>query len=260
MRDYGKVRLSFWTDDKMQELSDQGKLLALYLLSGPHSNSIGCFRLPDGYITDDLGWDQETVTETLSELSRNGFLYRCLRTRWVFISNYLKHNPPENPNVGKSMVPLIEAVPPKSPFYKEFLNRIETLSHRFPERLGERLRQGMPNPEPEPEPEPISIAHPTNGSTGGKAEPLDHDFEVWWQLVPRKVGKGQARKAYRAARKKADAETLETGVKHFAQACRGKDEQYIAHPATWLNGERWLDEAGASGAAAQPIEYKPGML
>ena len=68
------------------------------------------------------------------------------------------------------------------------------------------------------------------------------EFESWWQDVPRKVSKGQAEKAFRAARKKADLETLTAGIRRYAEQVRGTEPKYIKHPATWLNGECWLDE------------------
>ena len=43
------------------------KALANYLVTGPHSNAIGAYLLPDAYIADDLGWTAETVTQTLSK-------------------------------------------------------------------------------------------------------------------------------------------------------------------------------------------------
>lgn len=67
-------------------------------------------------------------------------------------------------------------------------------------------------------------------------------FDEWWALVPHKVGKGQARGAYRTALKKTDPETLKAGIVRYARDVAGKDTEFIAHPATWLNGERWLDE------------------
>lgn len=59
---------------------------------------------------------------------------------------------------------------------------------------------------------------------------------------PAKVGKGQARKAFNAALKKADVSTILDGMERYARSVKGKDSRFIAHPATWLNGERWTDE------------------
>lgn len=72
--------------------------------------------------------------------------------------------------------------------------------------------------------------------------PQPDPFDSWWSYYPRKISKGTARIAFKGALKKASLETLTTGVKRFAQECEGKDPKFIPHPATWLRGERWLDE------------------
>jgi len=65
---------------------------------------------------------------------------------------------------------------------------------------------------------------------------------MWWTHVPRKAGKGQALKAYRTARKKNAADVLLAGIMRYAAERSGLDPTYTAHPATWLNGERWKDD------------------
>ena len=67
-------------------------------------------------------------------------------------------------------------------------------------------------------------------------------FNAFWAEVPRKVAKGNARKAYRSALKKAAAQSILDGMKRYSASVKGKDPKYIAHPATWLNGERWTDQ------------------
>ena len=84
---------------------------------------------------------------------------------------------------------------------------------------------------------------PTKKRTSSSADAADGDFEVWWSMHPRKVGKGQARRAYTGARKKTDAATLLDAIGRFAEQHKGTDPRFIPHPATWLNGERWLDAA-----------------
>lgn len=80
-------------------------------------------------------------------------------------------------------------------------------------------------------------------ATSESVNPLDHDFDDWWQHYPRKVGKGQARKAYRAARKKVDHDTLVAAIKAQAMPLMAKGPEFCPHPSTWLNGERWADQA-----------------
>jgi hypothetical protein len=74
----------------------------------------------------------------------------------------------------------------------------------------------------------------------------DDGFDDFWQHVPKKAGKGQAKKAWRSALKKTDAETIIAAMQGYARQREGQDQQFTAHPATWLNGERWLDEAAPS--------------
>jgi len=68
----------------------------------------------------------------------------------------------------------------------------------------------------------------------------DDDFNTFWNTYPRKVGKGAARKAWKTALKKTDPTTILEAVNHYRITCP-QDPTYIAHPTTWLNAERWLD-------------------
>ena len=67
-------------------------------------------------------------------------------------------------------------------------------------------------------------------------------FDAFWDLYPRKVAKGHARLAFKKACDKVKPETIMDAVKKFAAAVEGKEKQYIPHPTTWLNGERWDDD------------------
>lgn len=84
----------------MRRVSDDARLLALYLLTGQHTNMIGCFRLPDGYVSEDLAWTPERVSKGFDELSANGFATRDSSSKWVLIRNFLTWNSVENPNQG----------------------------------------------------------------------------------------------------------------------------------------------------------------
>lgn len=69
----------------------------------------------------------------------------------------------------------------------------------------------------------------------------DAEFEQWWQAYPRKVGKGHARRAYHSAirTKKVTTQRLLDSIREQKFDPR---PQFVPMPATWLNGERWLDE------------------
>ena len=74
-------------------------------------------------------------------------------------------------------------------------------------------------------------------------------FDAFWVAYPRKVSKKTAARAW--AKLKVDANmfrrimaSLET-VKKTEQ---WQNIQFIPHPTTWLNGERWNDEVAVSTA------------
>lgn len=81
------------------------------------------------------------------------------------------------------------------------------------------------------------------------------DFDRFWRIYPRRVGKGDARKAWAAAIKKgADTRTIIAGAERYAAERAGQDERYTAHAATWIHGERWTDEPATNGAG-RPKSY-----
>ena len=73
---------------------------------------------------------------------------------------------------------------------------------------------------------------------------MNQEFEIFWKSCPRRIGKGEARKAFIRARKSVEFHVLLSGIETYSEHCRKevKESRYICHPATWLNQERWEDE------------------
>jgi hypothetical protein len=72
----------------------------------------------------------------------------------------------------------------------------------------------------------------------------DPDFRAFWDAYPRKVDKGHARKAWIAIMKKGGVEPgdiIAGAIAYRNDPKRKPDITFTAHPATWLNGERWTD-------------------
>lgn len=136
--------------------SDDGRMLSLYLLTSPHANMTGCFRLPDGYVCEDLQWDKNRVSEGFEELSRNGFAIRDKATRWVLIPGYLEWNGFENPNVAIAALKLFRDVPDKIAIKSLLADGMRQAISRFePGKLNgfERVLEGFQTVVGTPEPE-----------------------------------------------------------------------------------------------------------
>lgn len=81
------------------------------------------------------------------------------------------------------------------------------------------------------------------------------EFETWWALVPHKVGRGHAERAFRAALKITTLDSLTAGIRRYSAEVAGKEARFVKHPATWLNGKCWTDEpTGANGHALDDPE------
>jgi hypothetical protein len=70
------------------------------------------------------------------------------------------------------------------------------------------------------------------------------EFDRFWAAYPRRVAKEAARKAFEAAIKGGTAvEALIEGARRYAGERAGQEPRYTKHPATWLHGGCWEDEA-----------------
>lgn len=108
-------------------------------------------------------------------------------------------------------------------------------TRRQTDELGDKSGQNYTSPVSHEPPVEPSLLNP---------KVIQAQFDDFWEVYPRKIGKGQARRAWTKAVKDTDPSVILAGAREFYQWCvRDRTEtQFIPHPSTWLNGERWLDE------------------
>lgn len=85
-------------------------------------------------------------------------------------------------------------------------------------------------------------------------------FDIFWNEYPRKVGKGQAKKIWsKIAPDKALFEKIMSALRVVKNCQQWQTDrgQFIPHPATWLNQERWDDEYGTADAEAPNNKASP---
>lgn len=87
--------------------------------------------------------------------------------------------------------------------------------------------------------------------------PVD-GFDRWWAVYPRRTAKGDAEKAFATAARRGDVtfSDLMAATTRFARS--PPDAQFTPHPATWLNGKRYLDEPDTIHRASQRPDSHPG--
>lgn len=195
MRDYGKVHTSFWTSTNIRTMSEDGRALAMYLLTSPHGTIAGAFRLPDGYVCEDMQWTSERVSEGFAELARNGFATRCATSKWVWVIKHFHWNPPENPNQRKAAAKVAASIPAECAWKREFLrvhgpmlgfgdeyeiDPCETLSQPLPNQEQEQEQQQEQEQEQDVSPPAAKPAARAADTTRGSRLPGDWALPKAW--------------------------------------------------------------------------------
>lgn len=124
----------FWTEKKIINLPDQAKLLYFYLLTSPHNNTIGFYRLPYEYITADLTWENEKVTKEFEFLiEKTNLIEYDKDAAVVLIKDFLHYNPIKNKRTEEKALKEINALEENRLFYN-FLDIIKTIK-TFPDEI-----------------------------------------------------------------------------------------------------------------------------
>lgn len=80
------------------------------------------------------------------------------------------------------------------------------------------------------------------------------DFDTFWALVPRRVGKKAAGRAWRAVERRGESAEAIEGMRAYAAAFAqsGTELKYVPHPSTWLNRRGWEDDLEAVFPSRKP--------
>jgi hypothetical protein len=220
MRDYGRVHATFWSSPTTGSLSDDGKLLALYLMTCSHNTIAGMFRLPDGYIAEDIKWSPERVAKGFDELLANGFANRCPLTKWVWICKHLEWNPPDNPNQRKAADKIVAGVPKNCAWLSVF-NGSETVEETLSEP-----RNNLPVPVPVPV-----------GGAGGAAEkPKSRKTRPMPTTLPE--GFAVSDRVLKWAVEQGLAGVIELHFEAFVSTCRAKGYTYVDWDEAFMSAVR----------------------
>ena len=154
----------------------------------------------------------------------------------------VKNESPSAPHFGNQSDPTsgIEATPLRESKYKKTRSKTTDLKDKHMLISGEKSDNaslpldGIDAPENET---------PSSQKKTG-AEKYPADFLEWYAMYPRKKAKGDALKAYRAARKEIGHPELMEKTRKFVVYVQQTqtEQQFIPYPATWLRASQWEDE------------------
>lgn len=242
MRDYSKVSGSFWTGKTGKSLRGdiETQLTALYLMTSPHSNMIGVFYCPIGYIHLDTGLSIEGATKGLQSLCEGGYCTYDYETDTVFVHEMAKYQ------IGDSL--------------KAADNRVKDIQKQYDSISQSLIKQGFFNKYSEAfclEDSEITVSPleaPTKPETGTGTETelkpktlvrsAPSRFAEFWDAYPktsRKVGKTACQKKWKARNLDAIADQIISHVKSMAVTKTWLDG-FEPAPLTYINQSRWDDE------------------
>ena len=217
---YQKIYSQIWQDEKFITLSQDAKFLFLYIITSPHSNSIGLYVLPKQYICADLNWDMKRLGKPFGELLAKGLILYDETVNLICVKNHLKFNPIENENQAKAASKIVMHLP-KSSIYSTILERLGKPFHK-PLREGLQERYGEPETETKTEErENIYICARARATPSPKMKFLDSVFLT--------------DEEYKKLQEVIGQKSLEIGIEKLDYSISVKGGKYKDHYKTLLN-------------------------
>lgn len=270
-REHARVYLTIWTDPDFRKLSSDAQWLYFVMLTHPTLTYCGVIEWREAK----LAALAENMTildlrQAAWELGETNLVAVDPDTEEALVRSFVRHDGVlKMPNVVKRMVLDYAGIASLKLMH---LVSIETRRaiEEHPEYKGVEEAGPVAKQFPEPFPEgsfwvPDWFQKSSNFDTPKKREPfqvgyspsptptpLSKDkltpdshadaFETFYEIYPRKMKPGDAKKAWKAAVKRADPEIIIAGARRLAADPNAPEPNFLPYPATWLRADSWNDE------------------
>jgi hypothetical protein len=141
MSHFRKIDVRIWNDAKFRSLSEAGKLCFFMLLTHPMMTALGAMRGTFHGLASEISADPEPFREGFRQLLSKGMAEADEEGVLIALPNFLKYNPPANPNVVKAWEKSLEFLP-ECPLKTVVIQRAKS----FVEGLGKPFAQALPKP------------------------------------------------------------------------------------------------------------------
>ena len=176
---YSRVSSRFWPEAKEGGWTEDMVTLGLFLLTCEQRTTEGLYRLPKGYMIEDLpdGWTVERLTASLDALSAEGFAHYDDKARVVFLPKAMKYQRPDNKNQQTAAIRNLKGLPatrfsePFAEAAKQYAQAFhQAFTQAFPQGLGKGYRDSLA-------PALAPALAPTPATTPNGADPVDNSAE-----------------------------------------------------------------------------------
>lgn len=277
MRNYGYIATAIWVDPDFRRLTGDAQRLYFLLITQADISSVGTLPIrlrrwagmADGSTT-------ERLSDDLAELEAARFVVLDWDQEELLVRTFVRwdggHTNPKRLTAIKATAKGITSPILAAALAAEFdslginhdLVKPQVDSHSIadrspsdPPRVVVALGSQVPNPQPttnnkQPATPSNTIANRPEAEHSS-ATPMvrtrnpDAEFDEFWKLYPRKVGKDDARRVFAGMirKKRATPAEIITGAARLASDPNlpGPDRKsFIPHPSTWLHRAGWEDE------------------
>ena len=138
-RRYRKVSVQIWGDAKFFSMSHEGQLAFLFILTHPNMTGIGAMRATMDGLSAELNMDRKGFREPFDK----GLVKASTEAPLITLPNFIKHNPPENPNVVKGWLKILDTLP-ECELLEEHIGLVLQALKGYGEHLAEPFTEGLP--------------------------------------------------------------------------------------------------------------------
>lgn len=231
------IKPEFWRSQDMANRSFFTRLLFVGLWSYVDDNGVGMDSVPliraDLFpLDDDVQTISKLIAGALTELSVSGQVTRYEGSdgrHYLFIDGFSTHQKINRPTKSRKPMPTSGKIKDPGEVTEPSVSAHVILTE---DSLGEGIKGAREQGN-----EVVKTPSPQ------AAKPADPDgFDEFWQTYPRRQGRGDAVKAFAKAIKRADIDEI-LAAAHRHAVDPNRVDQFTAMAATWLNQDRWLDDA-----------------
>jgi len=145
----------FWIDPNVQALPLTTRAIVAYCISSPHTNSLGCFRLPLLYAAEDLNISCRTVLKAFGQAQQAGLIKFDSEIGWILIPSFMQWHKTGNARQWLYRYTLLTEVPKRFKYYPDLIDAILKYIPKGASKPLLSLRQLAANP--------IKTTKPLNG-------------------------------------------------------------------------------------------------
>lgn len=138
MGSFFAVAPTFWDDLKVRGLPEDGRTLALYLLTCPEQSTEGFYRLPAVAAARHLQWEPTRVLDAFRELGAVDFARYDEHAEAVLVIKALKYRRPANANVVKAAVQRLDRVQDAPELFARFLRQADKYAPTLADAIRDR--------------------------------------------------------------------------------------------------------------------------